>query len=106
MTAAHCVKSNSASKVQILGGADTLVKGGTTFFVDQVIVNEKYDDGTQDFDVALLYLTKQFAGRTIPLLTPSDAERLAGEGAMAIAAGWGLTAEGTDVSSILRQVTV
>jgi secreted trypsin-like serine protease len=90
----------------VLGGADTLDKGGTLYLADRVVINEKYDDGTQDFDVALLHLTKPFAGRTISLLTAADAQRLAPEGTMAIAAGWGLTAEGGDVSNILRHVTV
>jgi transmembrane protease serine 9 len=106
MTAAHCVKSNSANKVQVLGGTNALDVGGTVYQVDRVVVNEKYNDNTQDFDVALLHLTTPFSGKTIPLLTPADAGRLAPPGSLATSAGWGLTAEGGDVSNILRDVTV
>ena len=53
-----------------------------------------------------MHLTKPFTGKTVRLLTAADAERYAEVGGFAIAAGWGLTAEGTEVSNILRQVTV
>jgi len=106
VTAAHCVKKDSADKMQVLGGADALERGGTIYLVDRVVVHEKYDDGTQDFDVALLHLAKRFTGRTIRLLSAADADRLVADGALAIAAGWGLTTEDSQVSNILRHVTV
>lgn len=106
VTAAHCVKSDSAGKIQVIGGADTLDQGGAVFLVDRVIVHEKYDNVAQDFDIALLHLTKRFSGRTIRLLPAADAERLAADGILAIAAGWGYTGEDGEVSNTLRHVTV
>ena len=106
MTAAHCVKPSSAPSIQVLGGSHELDHGGTLYPVDRVIVNEKYDDGTQDYDVALLHLTKRFDGRTIPLITPAEADRLTAPGAPAVTIGWGLTSEDGGVSNILREVNL
>ncbi len=106
ITAAHCVKPDSAGAINVLGGTNTLESGGALYPVDRVIVHEKYDTSTQDYDVALLHLSKAFPGKTSRLLTAADAERYAKVGGYGIATGWGLTAEGTEVSNILRQVTV
>ena len=106
VTAAHCVKADSAGKIQVVGGVDALDQGGTVFLVNRVIVHEKYDNITQDFDIALLHLAKRFTGRTIRLLPAAEAERLAAEGILAIAAGWGYTGEDGQVSNTLRHVTV
>ena len=106
MTAAHCVKPDSVDTIDVLGGTNTLETGGALYPIDRVIVHEKYNTGSQDYDVALLHLSKPFTGKTVRLLTAADAERLAAVGGFAVAAGWGLTTEGTEVSNILRQVTV
>jgi hypothetical protein len=106
MTAAHCVKPDSANKVQVYGGSSTLETGGAVYLVDRVVIHDKYDDSTQDFDVALLHLTTRFDGTTVRLSSPSDPPELAEEGSLAIAIGWGLTAEGDQVSNVLRRVTV
>ena len=106
ITAAHCVKPDSAGAINVLGGTNTLEAGGALYPVDRVIVHEKYDANTQDYDVALLHLSKAFPGKTSRLLSAADAERYAKVGGYGIATGWGLTAEGTEVSNILRQVTV
>lgn len=106
ITAAHCVNKESANKVQVLGGTNALSEGGTVYSVDRIVIHEKYDDTSSDWDVALLHLTKRYPGRTLPLLTPADAPRLVPDGGLAIVAGWGLTAESASVSNTLRHVTV
>jgi transmembrane serine protease 9 len=106
MTAAHCVNSESAPKIQVFGGSNELEQGGTVYLVDRIVVHEQYDDGTQDFDVALLHLAKPFTGRTLNLVTATDADRMTSVGTLVTAIGWGLTAEGTQVSNVLRRVTV
>ena len=106
LTAAHCVNTDSALKIQVVGGANTLDTGEAVYPVDRVVVHEKYDDATQENDVALLHLSKRFGGPTIRLLSAADAERLAAEGGLATVAGWGLSAEGSNVENVLRQVTV
>lgn len=106
LTAAHCVNNDAASKIQVFGGSNELERGGAVYPVDRIVVHEKYDDGTQDFDVALLHLTKPFSARTLNLVTAADADRLMNVGTLATAIGWGLTAEGTQVSNVLRRVTV
>jgi transmembrane serine protease 9 len=106
ITAAHCVYKDAASKIQVVGQSNTLDQGGTVYFVDRIVTHERWDSDTQDFDVSLLHLEKKFPGRTIPLITLADANRLAAPGTLGITAGWGLTAEGAQVSNILRHVTV
>ena len=106
ITAAHCVKPDSVKAIDVLGGTNTLETGGAVYSVDRINVNEKYNTASQDYDVALVHVTKPFTGKTVRLLTAADAERYAEVGGFAIAVGWGLTAEGTEVSNILRQVTV
>lgn len=106
ITAAHCVNKEAANKIQVFGNSSALSEDGTIYPVDRIAIHEKYDDNTSDWDVALLHVTKSFAARTIPLLPPADADRLAAPGGLAVVAGWGLTAEGTEVSNALRHVTV
>ena len=107
MTAAHCVHSTSPGDVEVHGGSNTLSSGGALYPVDRIIVNEKYDDGTQDNDVALLHLAARFPGQTSRLLTAADANRYAPAGALATVIGWGLTSEDVaEVSNILRRVNV
>jgi secreted trypsin-like serine protease len=106
LTAAHCVKPESAGSIDVLGGSTELDRGGKLYPVDRVIVHEKYDAGTQDWDVALVHLSSRYDGPTIRPITAAQAREFATPGAQAVVAGWGLTAEGTDVSDILRRVNV
>ncbi len=106
ITAAHCVKADSAEKIQVYGSSNELEGDGAVFPVERVIVHEQYNDETQDNDVALLHLTTPYPGRTLPLLKAADAERLARNGTFAVVTGWGLTAESGDVSNVLRRATL
>lgn len=106
LTAAHCVRSDSASKIQVYGESNFLETGGKVFPVDRVIVHERYDEDTRENDVALLHLTSRFGGEVMRLLAPADAERLASVGTLAMTVGWGLTAEGIAVRNAQRRVTV
>lgn len=106
LTAAHCVRPDSAPKIQVYGESNFLETGGKVFAVDRVIVHERYDEDTRENDVALLRLTTRFGGEVLRLLAPNDAERLAAVGTLAMAVGWGLTAEGTQAGNAQRRVTV
>lgn len=106
ITAAHCVYKDAANKIQVLGNTNSLSEGGTIYPVDRVIIHEKYDADTSDYDVALLRVSKRFSARTIPLLAAAESERLAEPGGLGVVAGWGMTAEGTEVADALRHVTV
>jgi len=106
ITAAHCVNKEAANKIQVLGNTNVLSEGGTIYPVDRIVIHEKYDANTSDYDVALLHVTKRFTARPIMLLAPADADRFAASGSLAVAAGWGLTAEGASVANGLRHVTV
>jgi secreted trypsin-like serine protease len=106
ITAAHCVNKEAANKIQVLGNTNVLSEGGTIYPVDRIVVHEKYDANTSDYDVALLHVTKRFTARPILLLAPPEADRFAPPGSLAVAAGWGLAAEGASVANGLRHVTV
>ncbi|HWK95889.1 MAG TPA: serine protease [Pseudolabrys sp.] len=105
LTAAHCVNADSAAKIQVYGGSANLETGGTTYAVDRVVIHEKFDDDTLENDVALLHLATPFKGRTMPLLTPANVEKLAPQGAIGTVIGWGLTPEGTEVQNALRRLS-
>jgi len=106
ITAAHCVYKEAANKIQVLGNTNALSEGGTIYPVDRIVIHEKYDADTSDYDVALLHLSKRFTARTLPPLAPAQAGRLAEPGGLGVVAGWGMTAEGTEVANALRHVTV
>jgi secreted trypsin-like serine protease len=106
LTAAHCVRSDSAAKIQVYGESNFLESGGKVFPVDRVIVHERYDEDTQENDVALLHLTTRYGGEILRPLTPADADRLASVGTIAVAVGWGLTADGREVQNAQRRVSV
>ncbi|MCK9915534.1 serine protease [Microbacteriaceae bacterium K1510] len=106
LTAAHCVNSEVAEKVQVLGGSNALTSGGTVYFVDRIIVHEQYSPDTSDYDIALLHLSQPFGGSIVSPITTADSARLMEPGDLAVVTGWGLTAETGNVSPILRRVTV
>jgi transmembrane serine protease 9 len=106
LTAAHCVYKDAADRLQVVGGTNTLDEGGAAYYVDRIVVNDKWDSFEHNNDVALLHLQQRFNGRTIRVIAPEEADKRAAPGTLAIAAGWGLTAEGGRVSNNLRHVTV
>lgn len=105
LTAAHCVKPESAAGIEVLGGSRNLDRGGRLYPVDRIIVHERYDTGTQDYDAALVHLAANYDGPTIRPITPAQAD-LAAPGRTATVAGWGLLAENASVADILRRVDV
>jgi secreted trypsin-like serine protease len=105
LTAAHCVRPQSAGSVEVLGGSRNLDRGGKLYPVDRIIVHERYDTGTQDYDVALVHLSARYDGPTIRPITAAQTD-LASPGRIATVAGWGLLAENASVADILRRVDV
>jgi len=106
LTAAHCVSREVAGKIQVLGGTNRLDEGGTVYRVDEVVTHEKYDADLNDYDVALLRLSKRYAGKTVRMLTSEESAQLAGPGTLAVVSGWGLEEDGGQVSKLLRHVTL
>jgi transmembrane protease serine 9 len=106
LTAAHCVDKDSAGRIRVVGGTESLDQGGSTHFVDRIVVHENWDSIEHKNDVALLRLTERFKGRPVRVVSPAEAESVAAPGRLATVAGWGLTAEGGQVSNNLRHVTV
>lgn len=106
LTAAHCLRPESASNIQVYGASNELERGGTIFPVDRVIIHEAYDESTHENDIALVHVTKRYAGEILRPIASADVDRLASTGMLAVAIGWGLTAEGLDVQNTMRRATV
>lgn len=111
LTAAHCVndKKAKASNFLIKIGLQNLkdTQGVETVKVTKIIVHPKNNAEKMDFDYALLQLEKPSNHPVVAL----NAEEISvpenqGTAPMTIVAGWGTTSESSDVSPILRKVSV
>lgn len=106
LTAAQCVNSDVVGKIQVVNAVGELEKGTTIYPVDRVVVHENYDLDRLDYDVALVHVTKAFSGPTLRLIDRARAGTLLIPGSLGVATGWGIGADGLQVSNILRHVVV
>jgi secreted trypsin-like serine protease len=102
-TAAHCVDGNTtASEIQVLSGTASLVSGGRRSAVAEIVVHEKWNFGTSDFDIALLRISDcdSLDGLVIVAADqePQDAE--------VRVTGWGTTRFGGIRTRDLQEVSV
>ncbi|XP_055371671.1 trypsin-7-like [Condylostylus longicornis] len=108
LTAAHCTTGFKANNlgVRLLQFDRNAASTGIHRAVKQIIAHPNYNTRTLDNDIALLELshTVPLNGATRPVCLP-DAQHTF-DYQDAIVAGWGLTVEQGQVSSILREVTV
>jgi len=108
LTAAHCVDQNTLpQQVQILVGAESLVTGGHRVSIANhgIYVHEKWNPTTHDFDIALINVTEDLPGASIPLLSPKDSSVQAGT--LVTVTGWGALAwQAPTGSKILQLVQV
>ena len=91
ITAAHCVDGVSPSEVQVLTGTRKLDGTGTRYDVSSIEIHKQFDAATNNYDVAVLRLSKgaPLAGS----VTLANADGTAGDTLKAT--GWGQTATGT-----------
>ena len=65
-TAAHCVDRGTLPKqIQILTGTDSLEKGGTRVNASQIVVHDRWDPKTNDFDIALIEVASDLSGAAV-----------------------------------------
>ncbi|MCB9674613.1 MAG: serine protease [Alphaproteobacteria bacterium] len=106
LTAAHCVDGSSASSMQVEVGVHRLSQGGEVFAVSQAIMHPNYRASTNDYDMALLRLSRSAAGYPkIPLVDP-DSASVAAPGTMATVTGWGTLSSGGSSPDVLMEVDV
>lgn len=118
LTAAHCVMDSQDNLFApeeirvVLGEHDRTKQEGAEqeIWADQVIPHPAYNAAINNNDLALLHLTTPAVlgnrvGAIQPIISPAD-DGLMVTGAQAVVTGWGTTAEGGPVSTVLMEVTV
>ncbi|EDV96353.1 seminase [Drosophila grimshawi] len=107
VTAAHCVKGVSASRLQVVGGATRLTDAtaGVRRNVAKVYTPKAYNIRTLHSDVAVLKLQSPLVGANIETIALCNSSWEAGN--LIRVSGWGKTAEKSNrVSQQVRSVEV
>jgi len=114
LTAAHCMKGQTANKLKVVGGTNDITdKSSPTFFVER-IHRQKYNSVNKKNDMALLELKRgatkdsNRAGSAHPLVpVPLCRDSFEPQGKKCTVSGWGhLKSKGSSVPDKLRKVSV
>lgn len=87
----HCICSGrSPTNFKILVGTTYSNRFGEKYDVSRIILHQKYNSTTQDYDIALMQLSTQlqFNASIQPIALPNSNETVA-DGTMCIVSGWG-----------------
>jgi secreted trypsin-like serine protease len=93
LTAAHCVDQNTLpSQISVLVGTESLRSGGQRVTVVEhgIIVHEKWNPQTHDFDAALINVSSDLPGTAIQPFSSTDPA--VGVGQLVRITGWGALA--------------
>lgn len=106
VTAAHCVVGESPATIKVLTGTQSLVSGGTKRAVAKIIKHPSYNNGTSDYDIAIIKLKTAATGlKYAALLSKAQESSRADAGTQAFVTGWGDQAEDAhNYPSDLREV--
>jgi len=105
LTAAHCTDGNTASRISIRYGTDTLQSGGSTVKVSKIAQNPQFSMSTLDYDVSVLTLASPVSlSSSAKAVTLSSAEAASGQTASVF--GWGATQEGGGLPRNLQRGNV
>uniref|UniRef100_UPI0037E86531 transmembrane protease serine 13a n=1 Tax=Semicossyphus pulcher TaxID=241346 RepID=UPI0037E86531 len=113
LTAAHCFPSNTPSNLspnnwKVFGGVVSQDKLPQPYLVERIVLNENYNNFTNDQDIALLKLTSPvvFDDKVQPACLPAFDQRFS-HGTQCWTSGFGTTVEGAGtISRDLMEVTV
>ncbi|XP_034025158.1 transmembrane protease serine 13a [Thalassophryne amazonica] len=112
LTAAHCFPKNKAGSLtpqnwRVYGGVVSLSNLPQAFQVSKILLNENYNNQTQDMDIALLKLKTPvtFNDKIQPVCLPTF-DQVFQHGTKCWISGFGITEEGARASSQLMEVTV
>ncbi|GAA5214474.1 hypothetical protein GCM10025776_07190 [Corallincola platygyrae] len=108
LTAAHCVDTSFIHEVVVVIGIEELdgQRVSDQFMVDQVIINEAYNDTSLDSDIALLHLTSDSSNPNITLATQAETNSLTNRLPLTLV-GYGATnTDGSEASSRLLTATL
>lgn len=118
LTAAHCLRRQTADDIRVRVGATHVTIGGHLFRAEKLIVHDGREeraektDGTRkvpfDFDFGLIRLaTRLVYGEAVrPIGLPNYVDTNDAAGSIVSVNGWGRTKEGGHISAVLLGVTV
>ncbi|XP_054735898.1 trypsin-1 [Anastrepha obliqua] len=107
LTAAHCVKGQNVKRISVrllqLGRSTNM---GIMRRAVALVTHKKYNDNTLVNDIALVKLSKPIALKDPirPVCLPNPNQNF--DFKEGVIAGWGLTSQDGDISSVLQEVTV
>ncbi|XP_043520749.1 trypsin 3A1-like, partial [Frieseomelitta varia] len=108
VTAAHCVQSLFVRFFSIKAGTSDLTNDAAVVIdAEEIIVHEKYNRKTADYDIALIRLEKPlvYGTRVRPILLAPIADHYAA-GSKAMVTGWGVMRNNGPLATQLRKVQV
>lgn len=107
LTAAHCIIASVPSQYKVVAGTSRRNGGdGVVVNVAEIIMHEKYNPSTYDFDVALLRVSPLLPinNFTIKAIELTSEDSIAGD--VSTITGWGTTRSGGSASDQLLAVDV
>ena len=105
VTAAHCVPSGDPTDLSVRAGSAKSGEGGQLVKIMKIVLHPNYEKKTYRYDIALLILRADLTFSSIVGAIPLCASP-APENSIATLSGWGTSAEGGEVSPILKQTQV
>ncbi|XP_003689752.1 trypsin-7-like [Apis florea] len=108
VTAAHCVQSFFVRSVSIkVGTSDLTDTNATVINAAEIIIHERYERKSSDFDIALIKLRKPlvYNSRVEPILLAPIADHYMA-GSKAVVTGWGALRSNGPLSTKLRKVQI
>ncbi|XP_076395060.1 vitellin-degrading protease isoform X1 [Megachile rotundata] len=108
LTAAHCVIPfvGTTDSISVRSGSNTYDSGGTVHNVTQLIYHEKYNDSTNEYDIAVLKVDPpfEFSNTTKPVKLPEN--RASVDTKWGLVAGWGYFIEWDPILSNTLQYVI
>ncbi|XP_060799210.1 transmembrane protease serine 4-like isoform X3 [Neoarius graeffei] len=108
ITAAHCFtdSKNEVSRWSVVAGSTYMTSLGG-YAVDKIILNGNYDSTTNDYDMAMMKLTKPLSLKATvkPVCLPPHGLGLT-VGSLLVVTGWGHLQENGQLSSDLQQADI
>lgn len=102
LTAAHCIVPHRKYRVSV--GSDDIKNVGKLYDIDKIIIHEKYNSSTYDYDVCVIKLKQPLEfGPSVKKIELAKTSPAAGHTVQAT--GWGATSE-NNLSENLSQVSI
>lgn len=107
ITAAHCTTGVILNALAIRAGSSMRTMGGINVPVSNIVQHPRYNSNTLDFDISIMYLTKQlsFTNGIHAINLPRQGEAIA-VGTNTIISGWGDLSESIPSTRQLQYVQV